>query len=117
MSFLSDLRFAIRMLLKSPGFTMTCIAILALGGASTAVFNVVNSVLLRPLPFPGPDRLVQVWLHCQLDGNPRFPFSYPDFADWNRDNKVFDRMALYRANDFTMSQGGHMPVHVSGAIV
>lgn len=79
---LSDVKFAVRMLLKNPAFTLTCIGILGLGiGATTAVFSVVNSVLLRPLPFPESDRLVSVWDSAPKTGRDRFRFSYPEFQD------------------------------------
>src|SRR5215469_12064439 len=97
---LSDVKFAVRMLLKNPAFTLTCIGILGLGiCATTAVFSVVNSVLLRALPFPESDRLVSVWNSAPKTGRDRFRFSYPEFQDWKRDNKVYEGMAAFNADD------------------
>jgi len=97
---LSDIKFAFRMLLKNPAFTLTCIGILGLGiGATTAVFSVVNSVLLRPLPFPESDRLVNVWNSAPKSGRDRFRSSYPEFQDWKRENKVFEAVAVFNADD------------------
>jgi hypothetical protein len=81
------------------------------------VFSLVNSVLLHPLPFPDSDRLVNVWQINAQSGNDKWPFSYPDFVDWNRENKVFDGMALWRATDFVVSRNGDNAVHVRGATV
>ena len=94
-SFLQDLRYSVRQMRKSPGFATVAILTLALGiGANTAIFSVVNGVLLNPLPFPQPERLV-VLFHDK----PNFPkgsISYPNFLDWQRENQVFERMAAYR---------------------
>src|SRR5271163_5306432 len=87
-----DLRFAVRMLRKSPGFTTVAVLTLALGiGANTAMFSVVEGVLLARLPYFHPDRLVMVW-----ENNPRFPrvwVSYPNFRDWQRSSHSFQQMA------------------------
>src|SRR5918998_2771818 len=78
-----DLRYGLRMLLKNPGFTMVAVIALALGvGANSAIFSVVNSLLLRPLPFEQPDRLVQVWEANPRRGKMEMPASFPNFADW-----------------------------------
>src|SRR5215472_2723261 len=83
--FASDVRFAFRTLAKSPGFTAVVVLTLALGiGANTAIFSVVNAVLLRPLPFAAPDRLVSVV--STRRGNVPDNVSYPDFADWRAQN-------------------------------
>ncbi len=79
---LRDMRYGIRMLSKRPGFTAIAIIALALGiGANTAVFSVVNTVLLRPLPFADPDRLVNIWTSRTERGINKMVASYPDFAD------------------------------------
>ena len=103
---LHDLRFAIRQLRKSPGFAITTLLTLALGiGAATAIFSLVNAVLLRPLPFPQQDRLV--WLD-ELDRPPQgvaVPghLSYPDFLDWRKQQHSFTSIASYRDNGVTLS--------------
>ncbi|HUA14563.1 MAG TPA: ABC transporter permease [Verrucomicrobiae bacterium] len=99
---LQDLRFALRQLRKSPGFTMVAVATLALGiGVNTVIFSVVNGVLLRPLPFPQPDQLVT--LH---ENKPNFKggsVSYPNFRDWQKDNHTFSLMAISRSYAFSLT--------------
>src|SRR5271155_4175354 len=89
---IQDLRFGLRMLRKSPGFTAVAVLTLALGiGANTAMFSVVEGVLMAPLPYFHPDRLVMVW-----ENNPRFSrvwVSYPNFRDWQRSARSFQQMA------------------------
>jgi len=105
-----DVRFALRMLRKSPGFTAIAILTLALGiGANTAIFSVVQGVLLAPLPYKQPDRLVMVW-----ENNPRYPrvwVSYPNFLDWQRTARSFQQMAAFidRGADLT---GPGAPEHL-----
>jgi putative ABC transport system permease protein len=114
---LTDLRYAIRMLLKQPAFTLTCIGILALGiGANTAVFSVVNSTLLRPLSFPESGRLVAVWETNVKFNSDSVGFSYPEFSELRRDNKVFEKMAFYFRDEFTLSERGETALHVQGTI-
>jgi putative ABC transport system permease protein len=104
---LQDLRYAVRVLLKNRGFTAAAIAVLAMGiGANTAIFSVVNTVLLRPMPFPEPDRLVEV-LHVppaqSFPGTRRFAVSPANYLDWRTLAKSFDGMAAYRARQFTLT--------------
>ncbi len=112
---LQDLRFAVRMLTKSPGFTAVAVLALALGiGANTAIFSVVNTVLLSPLPFPQPNQLVTVRQQLKQPGS--FSVSYPNFFDWRAQNHVFSRIAAYRGDDFTLTGVGE-PLHLPGAMV
>jgi putative ABC transport system permease protein len=89
-----DFRYALRMLRRSPGFTAVAVLTLALGiGANTAIFSVVNSVLIRPLPYPDPAGLVMVWENNSLHPNPHNTVSPPNFLDWQSRNTVFSGMA------------------------
>jgi putative ABC transport system permease protein len=110
-----DIRYAIRLLLKRPGFTVIAIVALALGiGANTAIFSVVNTVLLRPLPFNEPDRLVWFW-----EVQPRLytaPFSPADFLDYQAQNQSFEEMSAFRQMSFNLT-GGDQPERINGAIV
>src|SRR5712692_9957202 len=112
-----DLRFGLRMLAKNPGFTAVAAITLALGiGANTAIFTVVNSVLLRPLPFKSPDRLVRVGETDLHDAPSIGEVSYPNFMDWRAQNHVFESMAAFHSSSFTLSRATG-PVLVEGAVV
>ena len=100
-----DLRFGLRMLRKSPGFTAAAVLTLALGiGANTAVFTIVNSVLLSPLPYPQPDRLFSV--DASKSSFPRGSISYPNFLDWHRLNHSFSGLAASRPTGYMLSGEG-----------
>jgi predicted permease len=111
-TFLQDVRYAGRMLRKSPGFTLTVILTLALGiGATTAMFSVVQGVMLAPLPYLEPDRLVLIW-----QSNPHAPhvsMSVLDYLEWQRSTHSFDAMAGLRWENFNLSSPG-TPEHLSG---
>jgi predicted permease len=108
-SLLQDLRFAIRQLRKSPGFAITTTLTLALGiGATTAIFSLINAVVLRPLPFPEPDRLMSASLLLNSAGNSNIPesLSYPDFFDWRTQNHSFEALASYHGDNRTLTGAG-----------
>ncbi len=97
---LQDLRYGLRMLAKSPGFTAIAILTLALGiGANTALFSVINGVLLNPLAYPQPGQLVAVY--GSTPGVDHGPITYLNFLDWQRDTQTFSSMAMYRNEDYT----------------
>ncbi len=102
---LQDLRYALRQLYRSPGFTSVAILTLALGiGANTAIFSVINGVLLNPLPFPEPEQLVTIH-----ENKPNFEggsISYPNFRDWQKDNRTFSAMAVARPYAFSLTGTG-----------
>ncbi len=100
-----DLRFGARMLFKNPGFSFIAILTLALGiGANTAIFSVVNGVLLRPLPYEEADRLV--FLTERNPHNDDMTLSYPDFADWRAQNHVFESIGVYNSASFNLTGSG-----------
>jgi predicted permease len=100
-----DLRFSLRTLMRNPGFTCVAVLTAALGiGANTAMFSVVQGVLLAPLPFPRPDRLVFVWEN--RPGVPELDASYPNFEDWQRESHSFDSMAALAFHNFNLTAPG-----------
>jgi predicted permease len=102
---LADLRYALRLLIKSPAFTVIAALTLALGiGANTALFSVVNGVLLNPLAYPHSDRLVVIY--ATIAGLDSAPIEYPNFLDWQRDSRSFASMAAYRSEDYTFVGNG-----------
>src|SRR5438093_13022918 len=107
---MNDLKFAFRQLLKNPGFTVVAVLTLALGiGANTAIFSVVNCVLIRPLPFPAADRLIMIQgIHQREDRTEqRFNSVFdPDFKQWTEQNHVFEQMAAYGSGEATLLSGG-----------
>ena len=112
---LKDLRYGLRVLLKSPGFTTVAVLTLALGiGANAAMFSLVNGVLLRGLPFPEPDRLVIIY-----SASPQFPHmssSYPNYLDWAARSKSFSAMSAFRNDSFNLTGQGQ-PERVKLAMV
>lgn len=101
--FIQDLRYAVRMMIKAPGLAAVAVIILALGiGANTAIFSVVNGVLLKPLPYRDPGRLVMVWAK-NPKGIPRNQVSAPNFLDWKNRNHAFEDMAAFTGWDFTLT--------------
>src|SRR4030095_3892373 len=114
---LNDLRFALRQLRKTPGFTFVAVLMLALGiGVNTAIFSVIYAVLLRPLPYPQADQLA---ILEESDANqPQISIAFPDYVDWKRDNTVFEEIAISRRESFNLSGlEGRAPEQVSGALV
>src|SRR3984893_3995793 len=108
-----DLRFAARMLRKSPGFASVAVLTLALGiGANTAIFSVVQGILLAPLPYSEPDRLVLMWQYNQTLKHP-ISVSYPDFLDWQRNAGSFQQMAAFGSQDRDLT-GPAQPEHLTG---
>jgi len=116
-SLFKDIRYGVRSLLKRPGFTAIAVITLALGiGANTAIFSVVNTLLLRPLPFKEPARLVQVWEANYKRGRNSMTVSYPNFVDWRDQNKVFEQIAAYSDETFNLTDTGE-PERIQAEIV
>jgi predicted permease len=116
---LQDLRYGLRMLRKSPAFTVIALLTLALGiGANTAIFSIVNAVLLKPLPFADSDRLIFMTSALELQPGVQrgFSVSYPDFFDWRTQAKSFSGMASSHGDSFTLT-GLEQPLHVTAATV
>ncbi len=117
---LQDLRYALRQFRKAPGFAAVAVITLALGiGANAAIFSVVNGVLLRPLGFQDPDRLVRIWHvppQTSFPGMTKFTVSPANFLDWQNQNHAFEHMAIYGYHPFTLT-GGEQPEQVVGSAV
>jgi predicted permease len=111
-SFWQDVRYGLRVLAKNPGFTAIAILTLALGiGANTALFSVVNGVLLNPLPFPNPEELVAVYASSPT--SEQNSISYPNFLDWEKDNHSFAALGAFRSDDYNMVGAGEpQRVHI-----
>src|SRR5882724_10644552 len=114
-SIIQDVRIGIRMLTKTPVFTLVAIITLAVGiGSTSAIFSVIEAVLLRPLPYGDPDKLVKVWeKRSQL---PKGRISFADFNDWKTQNHVFEQIAAYQTGDRNLT-GGDQPEQIEGASV
>ncbi|HEV2687700.1 MAG TPA: ABC transporter permease [Bryobacteraceae bacterium] len=105
--FLSDLRYGIRLLLKSPGFTLIAVLALGLGiGANTAIFSLVDRVLIRPLPYSNPDSLVVVWEDASVISFPRNTPAPANYVDWKKQNQVFSDMAATRGRAASLTGDG-----------
>jgi putative ABC transport system permease protein len=117
-SLLQDLRFGLRMLLKKPGFTLAAALTLALGiGANTAIFSVVDAVLLRPLPYPEAEGLVFFWSTMRSRGIQFSGSSLPDYRDWRDQNRTLDGLAGFSYSDFNLSTTGGEPERVQGGTI
>ena len=112
---LQDVRYGLRMLAKNPGFTAVALLALALGiGANTAIFSVVNGVLLRPLPYPEPERLMMLYERTKDSG--RNSVAYPNYLDWRREQRSFKDIAAFRGDDLNFTGSGQ-PEHLKGEYV
>src|SRR6201990_962446 len=113
---LQDIRYALRQLLKSPGFALVAVMTLALGiGANTAIFSVVNAVLLRPLPFERPEELVRVFGKNARRNSFSRPHSYLNFSDMRAQNQTFEALAAYSGASSALS-GPDAPEQITGAV-
>ena len=112
---LQDIRYALRMLLKQPGFTAVAVLALALGiGANTAIFSIVNAVLLKPLPYAEPGQLVMVWMDYRVGGNKEDIHSWPNYVDYRDGNTTFAAMAGYTNASLNLTGSGE-PERMLGA--
>src|SRR4051812_31896918 len=115
---LKDIRYAFRQLIKHPAFSLIAIFALALGiGANTAIFSVVNAVLLQPLPYRAPNELVWLWGTNPLNDIPKESASYPDFNDWRQQAQSFQTMAGFAKSSPILTGDGGEPERLPGAVV
>src|SRR3954467_764790 len=114
-SFLQDLQYGVRMLMKSPPFAAIAILTLALGiGANTPIFSVVSGVLLNPLPYRDSNQIVSMFE--EIPNFKNGSISYPNFLDWQRMNRTFSAIAAYRSDGFILSGNGE-PERLNGEMV
>ena len=112
-----DLRYGVRMLLKNPGFTIVAMVTLALGiGVNTGIFSIVNAVLLRPLPFTDPARLVTVWESNAAKGQTHGAVGGANFTDWKNQNQVFDSLVAYFSWNYNLT-GDDQSQRLEAAVV
>jgi hypothetical protein len=118
LTMLQDLRYAVRLLRRSPGFAATAIPTLALGiGVTSAIFSVVDGVLFRPVPFPHAERLVMVWETDRDSGTSHEPGAWPDFIDFQQRAARLDAIAGIIAGESTLTPERGDPVRLAGLIV
>src|SRR5215469_16372941 len=109
-----DIRYAITLLIKKPAFSVVAILGLMLGiGANTAIFSVVNALLLKPLPYRDPGRLVDLWSDNTIDPKAPHAISYTNFVDWREQSQAFEGMAAYTQNDYNLTGSGD-PLRLHG---
>ncbi len=115
-SLVRDVRYGVRTLLKTPGFALAGVVILGLGiGVNSAIFTVVNAVVLKPLPFAEPDRIMRLWQTPpqSLFNTPTFAISPANFIDWDDQNQVFERLAIFRTGRMTLTGQGEPDAVIS----
>ena len=114
---IQQVRLAFRSLLKTPGFTAVAIITIALAiAANTAVFSLVNALLIRPLPFKDPQHLVLLFEKFSAQGLDQIPVSAPEYLDWEKQTQSYERIAAFNFADFNLT-GGDMPERIAGAVV
>ncbi|MDQ3907773.1 MAG: hypothetical protein M3268_05455 [Acidobacteriota bacterium] len=105
-----DVRYGLRMLRRQPAFAFVAVVTLALGvGANTAIFSVVNAVLLKPLPYPAPERLVMLFTSVKGQGVTRAGSAMPDYREWRDQTRSFDGLAAFYYGDFNLAGGSGEP--------
>ncbi|MGH9409198.1 MAG: ABC transporter permease [Vicinamibacterales bacterium] len=115
---LQDLRYALRLMRRRVGYTAVVVATLAIGiGANTAMFSAIHAVLLRPLPYKDPSRLVQIWESDRLNHSPHGWVAPANFQDWRLDTHTFDSLAAYVPSDGTIVAPGSEPFHAQVAAI
>jgi len=117
MELMQDLKFALRTFRKNPGFTFAAVFALGLGmGANSAMFSVIDGVLLRPLPFPHSEQLANVWENNLKRNLPRFPVAPANYYDWRSQNQTFSALGAYQPNTFNLASREGEPERFLGAI-
>jgi putative ABC transport system permease protein len=115
--FWQDARYAFRLLIRNPGFTIASLATLGLGvGVTAAIFSVVDAVLIRPMPYPDADRLVMLWQTDRASGTTHEPASYPDLLDFRQRSRTIDTLGAFQAFDANLSPDRGDPSRVAGVV-
>ena len=113
-----DLRYSARMLIKNPRFTLIAVLTMALGiGANTAIFSVINAVLLNPLPFPEPERLIRIYGHFLATSQDNMSASVPEFVDYQQRSQSFEQIAAYDDFSANLTPPGGQPERVEALLV